>query len=154
LREIQDDNSRNRAKRQVETGCWWRFMLVCNDEDGKSEFGGKRGLLNTHSGPLGANSRVPLVACSSPTKLWELLIICNTCRAWLQVPRGWCNDCNHVCRVFWQNCNPHFTYVSTGWCMGQSLMKAMFPIGPKRATDLPKQFNTVVCAHVVKVSMM
>jgi hypothetical protein len=22
LREIQDDNSRNRAKRQVETGCW------------------------------------------------------------------------------------------------------------------------------------
>jgi hypothetical protein len=38
--------------------------------------------------------------------------------------------------------------------MGQSLMKAVFPIGPKRATDLPKQFNNVVCAHVVKVSMM
>jgi hypothetical protein len=38
--------------------------------------------------------------------------------------------------------------------MGKSFMKAMFPIGPKRATDLPKQFNTVVCAHVVKVSIM
>jgi hypothetical protein len=37
-------------------------MLVSNDEDGESKFGGKRGFLNNHSGPLEANLRVSLVA--------------------------------------------------------------------------------------------
>jgi hypothetical protein len=150
LREIQGDNSRNRAKRQVETGCWWWFMLVSNDEDEDGEEGALKYTFWASGGEIKGLSG----CCNSPSKPWELLIICSTCRAWLQVSRVWCNECNHVFRVFWRNCNTHLAYFSTLWCMVWSLKIVVVPIGPKRATDHHKQFNTVVCAHVVKVSMM
>ena len=64
LVEIQDEKQQELGQKQVKTGCWRWLLLVSDDEDGESEFGGKKGSLYTHSGPLEANSELCLAGAS------------------------------------------------------------------------------------------